>query len=894
VDRKARKCGVCSTLWREGDTDLAECEQCGVKVKSRCDPKAQEFLARQNSKEEVLDTKNRSSSKYYCPTCCKKQGKKKNTGTVTRGHMYDHVKKIVQQGILLPGEEMRKGTARKIMEQIDWKTRNLWRDEYRRVVLEGVRFLGLAREQFGDARYLMDRFWEECDDLPAWMGQRATRFIHIAKKLKLETVGFSARRIEQCVMISKLAASWLKVACRVMGLKTKRNVKGFDRVSKLLKAPHECGAANLTFDSIRCERNRNIINKDEWLEKFERKLSPIVQSQVLHETPSNNGNSSKSRQSDGGRKYKLAKALCGWNDIVGSNEKYQWYDPRKCVLCHMCGDDDAGHLEQLPPPEGSTEPVVPKLGRLLPMGDGDWVHASCALWSSETWESPSGGVINAMEKAKSRGAQLKCFGCGRQGATVGCVKGNCNFNYHFPCAHACRAVFTSSKEIYCKTHKDSAKDLVPNPSIELMKTLVIAPEKSKTDASEPTDNDICMRVGALTVHSLGTVEQDVDGFHNVDYIMPPGYLATRIFWSTVHPRSRTIYVLGIEKSPNSKPIFSITPADNPSSSIMASSSEEAYRVLMILVDKANGSHFSNGDPFSKLPTKRVSRKGAFGLNGPQFFGYGTESIRKALESAAGVEAVVAPINPKSPQYLFCYSQPTVESIMELQRKRAAVAAEQKLENSSGCARTEGITAVARSGGSDRITRALVRNVDADNNAGDALGGRKQDSEKAKADRSRIALKYRQMKAIPIEKRLVAKRSHIHGWGLFTKKEITKDSMIVEYMGEIVRQRVADRREEQYEISGEGSCYMFRLDMQRIVDATKIGCMARFMNHSCSPNAYAKVITVDTDLGPDKKIMVFALQDIKAGEEITYDYKFPVEDGSLKCSCGAPNCIGRLN
>jgi SET domain-containing protein len=69
-----------------------------------------------------------------------------------------------------------------------------------------------------------------------------------------------------------------------------------------------------------------------------------------------------------------------------------------------------------------------------------------------------------------------------------------------------------------------------------------------------------------------------------------------------------------------------------------------------------------------------------------------------------------------------------------------------------------------------------------------------------------------------------------------------------------------------------------------------------MNHCCRNNAYAKVITVETDLvgGPDKKIVVFANRDIADGEEITYDYKFPVEDGSLKCTCGAPNCIGRMN
>lgn len=268
-------------------------------------------------------------------------------------------------------------------------------------------------------------------------------------------------------------------------------------------------------------------------------------------------------------------------------------------------------------------------------------------------------------------------------------------------------------------------------------------------------------------------------------------------------------------------------------------------------------------------------------------------VRRALENCSGVEAVVAPISDSSPQYKFCYMQPSEESIIELQRKRAAVAAEKKLENSTGCARTEGMTAVTRSGGSDRITRALVRKAENENGSAEVLG-KKGDSEKAKADRNRIQAKYKDMKIVPIDRRLVAKRSHIHGWGLFAKIEFPQDSMIVEYMGEVVRQVVADAREKQYEISGEGSCYMFRLDLERIVDATKIGCMARFMNHSCQPNAYAKIINVDTEFGPDKKIMVFALRDIKSGEEITYDYKFQVEDGSLKCTCGAPNCIGRLN
>jgi histone-lysine N-methyltransferase SETD1 len=174
--------------------------------------------------------------------------------------------------------------------------------------------------------------------------------------------------------------------------------------------------------------------------------------------------------------------------------------------------------------------------------------------------------------------------------------------------------------------------------------------------------------------------------------------------------------------------------------------------------------------------------------------------------------------------------------------------------------------------------------------------RKETDAEAKADRESNQVKYATLKAVPLTQRLAARRSHIHGWGLFTKVDIKKDGMIIEYMGEIVRQCIADKREKEYETSGIGSCYMFRLDLQRIVDATMNGCMARFMNHCCTNNAYAKVIGVDGTMGlpADKKIVVFANRDINAGEEITYDYKFPVEDGSLRCTCGAPNCIGRMN
>lgn len=57
-----------------------------------------------------------------------------------------------------------------------------------------------------------------------------------------------------------------------------------------------------------------------------------------------------------------------------------------------------------------------------------------------------------------------------------------------------------------------------------------------------------------------------------------------------------------------------------------------------------------------------------------------------------------------------------------------------------------------------------------------------------------------------------------------------------------------------------------------------------------PNCYAKVITVESQ----KKIVIYSRQPINVNEEITYDYKFPIEDEKIPCLCGAENCRGTLN
>ncbi|KAD6795748.1 hypothetical protein E3N88_06644 [Mikania micrantha] len=92
------------------------------------------------------------------------------------------------------------------------------------------------------------------------------------------------------------------------------------------------------------------------------------------------------------------------------------------------------------------------------------------------------------------------------------------------------------------------------------------------------------------------------------------------------------------------------------------------------------------------------------------------------------------------------------------------------------------------------------------------------------------LKATQLKAR--KKRLRFQRSKIHDWGLVALEPIEAEDFVIEYVGELIRSRISDIRERHYEKTGIGSSYLFRLDDGYVVDATKRGGIARFINHSC--------------------------------------------------------------
>lgn len=111
-----------------------------------------------------------------------------------------------------------------------------------------------------------------------------------------------------------------------------------------------------------------------------------------------------------------------------------------------------------------------------------------------------------------------------------------------------------------------------------------------------------------------------------------------------------------------------------------------------------------------------------------------------------------------------------------------------------------------------------------------------------------------------------------GLGLFATQEYKKGSFIIEYTGELISTKEADRR---------GGKYLFTLTDAKTIDGKGRENIARYINHSCRPNAEAEV---DED---EEKIRIFARKKIMPGEEITYDYGKEYVDEHIKpygCRC----------
>src|SRR4051812_36101867 len=144
---------------------------------------------------------------------------------------------------------------------------------------------------------------------------------------------------------------------------------------------------------------------------------------------------------------------------------------------------------------------------------------------------------------------------------------------------------------------------------------------------------------------------------------------------------------------------------------------------------------------------------------------------------------------------------------------------------------------------------------------------------------------------PVNKWMELRGSAIHGLGAFAVKDIPKGTKIIEYGGGGNNTGKADRRYDDDKMK-EHHTFLFILSSRTCVDAAYEGNEARFINHSCDPNAETSV--------DRSRIWISSIKRIPAGTEITYDYMYDDDTeytdkdyAFYGCECGSPKCRGTI-
>ena len=148
------------------------------------------------------------------------------------------------------------------------------------------------------------------------------------------------------------------------------------------------------------------------------------------------------------------------------------------------------------------------------------------------------------------------------------------------------------------------------------------------------------------------------------------------------------------------------------------------------------------------------------------------------------------------------------------------------------------------------------------------------------------------KAARPKRAYAVRNSPIHGRGVFATRTIPKGADIVEYRGRRISVDEADNLPDS-DPRNPFHTFLFELNDGRVIDAGVRGNAARWINHSCQPNC----VPYEDDEG---RVFIEAKRVIRAGEELSYDYRLNVPGrrsarmlANYACRCGAPRCRGSM-
>jgi uncharacterized protein len=135
--------------------------------------------------------------------------------------------------------------------------------------------------------------------------------------------------------------------------------------------------------------------------------------------------------------------------------------------------------------------------------------------------------------------------------------------------------------------------------------------------------------------------------------------------------------------------------------------------------------------------------------------------------------------------------------------------------------------------------------------------------------------------------LSIRRSRIHRSGLFADEAIPARYLVVEYAGTRLTWRQVIESERKRRAKGERSAtYLFKVNQSTFIDGSHEGSGAELANHSCNPNL--------STIALKNRLFYFSRKRIKAGDELTLDYRFSPDSEVIPCRCGSPKCRGTIN
>ncbi|XP_046742436.1 histone-lysine N-methyltransferase 2C-like isoform X3 [Diprion similis] len=515
-------------------------------------------------------------------------------------------------------------------------------------------------------------------------------------------------------------------------------------------------------------------------------------------------------------------------------------DSRHCLFCNSQGDGAA---------DGPA--------RLLNLDVDKWVHLNCALWSEDVYETVNGALMN-LDTALQHSLVLNCMVCDKPGATVKCFKIRCTNVYHLGCAVKDGCVFYKNKSTYCSQHVQKNEKDNELTTLSVYRRVYVNRDENRQVAAvmHHSEHNHLLRVGSLIFLSVGQLlPHQLSNFHTPNYIYPVGYKIVRFYWSMRRPNKRCRYVCSIHDV-SGRPEFRVLVQEPSQEDVeLRDATPRAVwnRILEPLAELRRTTHSV------QLFPRYVSGEDLFGLTEP--------AVVRVLESLPGIETLT--------DYRFKYGRNPLLELPLAINPTGSARTEARLRNQLPWKRPH----TQRTGSSARATFVPTATV-----AGEVACPYSKQFVHSKSSQ------YKKMKQ-EWRNNVYLARSKIQGLGLYAARDLERHTMVIEYIGEIIRSELAETREKQYEARNRG-IYMFRLDEERVVDATLCGGLARYINHSCNPNCVAEIVEVERDL----RIIIFAKRRISRGEELAYDYKFDIEDDQHKiaCACGAPNCRKWMN